>query len=103
VLAEMQECQLAELHNGSIVMNMRNVRFFVFCRQEFTLEDAIAFHGFAPIEASKRVTNVIPLGRPLCLPVRNVNCVQTLKAHLNKCDCRAASISHDGGATWSEP
>jgi hypothetical protein len=31
-------------------------------------------------EASRRVTNGIPLGPPLFLPVRTVNCVQTLKA-----------------------
>jgi hypothetical protein len=38
------------------------------------------FHAFAPLEASRRVTNGIPLGCPLFLPVHTVNCVQTLKA-----------------------
>jgi hypothetical protein len=33
--------------------------------QKFTLEDAIEFHAFAPLEASRRVTNDIPLGCPL--------------------------------------
>jgi hypothetical protein len=49
-------------------------------RQKFTLEDAIEFHAFAPLEASRRVTNAIPLGCPLFLPVHTVNWVQTLKA-----------------------
>jgi hypothetical protein len=31
-------------------------------RRTFTLEDAIEFHAFAPLEASKRVTNGISLG-----------------------------------------
>jgi hypothetical protein len=31
-------------------------------RQKLTLEDAIDFHAVAPLEASRRVTNVIPLG-----------------------------------------
>jgi hypothetical protein len=34
----------------------------------------------APLEASRRVTSGIPLGRPLFLPVHTVNCVYTLKA-----------------------
>jgi hypothetical protein len=52
-------------------------------RQKFTLEDAIEFHAFAPLEASKRVTNSIHLGRSLLsplLPVGTVNHVETLKA-----------------------
>jgi hypothetical protein len=53
------------------------VRFFLFDR--FTPEDAIEFHAFAPLEASRRVTNGIPLGCPLFLPVHTVNCVKTLK------------------------
>jgi hypothetical protein len=32
------------------------------------------------IEASRCVTNGIPLGCPLLLPVHTVNCIQTLKA-----------------------
>jgi predicted RNA binding protein YcfA (HicA-like mRNA interferase family) len=51
------------------------VRFF---RQKFTLEDAIGSHACS-LEANMRVTNGIPLGRPLLLPVDTVNCVQTLK------------------------
>jgi hypothetical protein len=46
-------------------------------RQKFALEDAIEFHAFAPLEALP--SNAIPLGRSLLLPVRTVNCVQTLK------------------------
>jgi subtilisin family serine protease len=53
------------------------VRFFFF-RQEFTLEDAIGSHACS-FEASRCVTNGIPLGCPLFLPVHTVNCVQTLK------------------------
>jgi hypothetical protein len=33
------------------------------------------------LEASRRVTNGIPLGYSLLLPVHTVNCVQTLKAN----------------------
>jgi hypothetical protein len=48
-------------------------------RQEFTPErNAIGSHACS-LEASKRVTNGIPLGCPLFLPVHSVNCVQTLK------------------------
>jgi hypothetical protein len=56
-------------------------------RQEFTLEDAIGSHARS-LEANIRVTNGIPLGCPLFLPVDIVNCVQTLKAPLpinNEC------------------
>jgi hypothetical protein len=51
------------------------VRIF---RQEFTLEDAIAFHTFAPLEANRRVTNGILLGCSLLIrvPVGAVNCVK---------------------------
>jgi hypothetical protein len=49
-------------------------------RQKFTLEDAIGSHAFAPLEAYMRVTNGIPLGCSLLLPVDTVKCVQTLKA-----------------------
>jgi hypothetical protein len=48
------------------VYPVRTVRVF---RQEFTLEDAIEFHAFAPLQASSRVTNDIPLGWPPFLPV----------------------------------
>jgi hypothetical protein len=34
-------------------------------RQEFTTDDAIGSHAVAPLEASRRVTNGIALGRPL--------------------------------------
>jgi hypothetical protein len=53
------------------------VRFFF--RHEFTLEDAIGSHACS-LEAHMRVTNGIPHGCPLFLPVHTVNCVQTLKA-----------------------
>jgi hypothetical protein len=36
------------------------------------------------LEASRRVTNDIPLGCPLYLPVHPVNCVQTLKGRVQK-------------------
>jgi hypothetical protein len=47
-------------------------------RQKFTLEDAIGSHACS-LEANTRVTNGIPLGSSLLLPVCTVNCVQTLK------------------------
>jgi hypothetical protein len=47
-------------------------------RQKFTFEDAIGSHACS-LEASRRVTNGIPLGSPLFLPVHTVICVQTLK------------------------
>jgi hypothetical protein len=53
-------------------------------RRKFTLEDAIGSHACsleANIEANMRVTNGIPLGCSLLLPVDAVNCVQTLKAY----------------------
>jgi hypothetical protein len=59
------------------------VRIF---RQKSTLEDAIEFHALAPLEASMRVTNDIPLGCSLLLPVGTVNFVQTLKG------CRPNSL-----------
>jgi hypothetical protein len=52
------------------------VRIF---RQKFTLEDAIGSHACS-LETNTRVTNGIPLGCSLFLPVHTVNCVQTLKA-----------------------
>jgi hypothetical protein len=56
--------------------SLRTVRVF---RQIFTLEDAIGSHACS-LEANTRVTNGIPLGSSLLLPVDTVNCVQTLKA-----------------------
>jgi hypothetical protein len=51
-------------------------------RQKSTLEDAIGSHACS-IEANMRVTNGIPLGSSLLLPVCTVNFVQTLKeAHI---------------------
>jgi hypothetical protein len=47
-------------------------------RQKFTLEDAIGSHACS-LEANMRVTNGIPLGSSLLLPVHTVICVQTLK------------------------
>jgi hypothetical protein len=49
-------------------------------RQKVTLDNAIGPTP-APIEASKRVPNGIPLGCLLLLPVDTVNCVQTLKGY----------------------
>jgi hypothetical protein len=51
-------------------------------RQKFTLEDAIGSHACS-LEASSRVTNGIPLGSSLFLPVHTVNCVQTLKVSMS--------------------
>ena len=48
-------------------------------RQKFTLEDAIGPHACS-LEASRCVTNGIPLGCSLLLPVGTANCVQTLQA-----------------------
>jgi hypothetical protein len=50
-----------------------------FFRQKFTLEDAIGSYACS-LEATMRVTNGIPLGCSLVLPVDTANCVQTLKA-----------------------
>jgi len=47
-------------------------------RQKFTFEDAIGSHACS-LQANTRVTNGIPLGCLLLLPVNTVNCVQTLK------------------------
>jgi hypothetical protein len=47
-------------------------------RQKSTLKDAIGSHACL-LEAYMRVSNGIPLGCPLFLPVHTVNCVQTLK------------------------
>jgi hypothetical protein len=48
-------------------------------RQKFTLEVAIGSHACS-LEANMRVTNGIPLGSSLLLPVHTVIWVQTLKA-----------------------
>jgi hypothetical protein len=47
-------------------------------RQKVTLEDAIGSHA-CPLQANMRVTNGIPLGSSLLLPVCTVNCAATLK------------------------
>jgi hypothetical protein len=57
-------------------MSRHGARF----RQKFTLEDAIGSHACS-LEANTRVTNGIPLGSSLLLPVDIVNCVETLKAN----------------------
>jgi hypothetical protein len=56
--------------------DLGTVRVF---RQKFTLEDAIGSHACS-LDANMLVTNGIPLGSSLLLPVHTVNCVQTLKA-----------------------
>jgi hypothetical protein len=56
---------------------MRTVHVF---EQKFSLKDAIEFHAFAPREAhAKRVTKIIPHGRPLPLTVRTFYDVTPLK------------------------
>jgi hypothetical protein len=59
---------------------IRAVAFDVrsFFQQNFTLEDAIGSHACS-LEANKRVTNGIPHGCSLLLPVGTAICVQTLK------------------------
>jgi hypothetical protein len=52
--------------------------------ESYTLEDAIEFHAFAPVEESKRETNGIPLGYSLLLPTDTINSAQTLKARIKK-------------------
>jgi hypothetical protein len=47
-------------------------------RQKFTLDDAIGSHACS-LEANMRVTNGIPLGSPLLLPVVIINHAETLK------------------------
>jgi hypothetical protein len=71
-------------------------------RQKFTLEDAIGSHACS-LEATTRVTNGIPLGSSLLLPVCTVNCVQTLKAQCDDClsvggghTCNGSDLSSDG-------
>jgi hypothetical protein len=49
-------------------------------RQKFTTEDAIGFPRLLASSSCMRVTNGIPLGCSLLLPVDTVNSVQTLKA-----------------------
>jgi hypothetical protein len=66
---------LFERHLASQLQFRGTVRVF---RQKFTLEDAIGSHACS-LEANMRVTNGIPLGCPLLLPVDTVICVQTLK------------------------
>ena len=52
-----------------------------FFGKKFTLEDAIGSHACS-FEANMYVTNGIPLGCPLLLPVGTVNSVQTLKVNM---------------------
>jgi hypothetical protein len=47
-------------------------------RQKSTHDDAIGSHTYS-LEVNKRVTNGIPLGSSLLLPVDTVNYVETLK------------------------
>jgi hypothetical protein len=65
----------AEESKRGLLLSGGTVRVF---RQKFTLEDAIGPHA-SWLEASRRVTNGIPLGCPHFLQVRTVNCIQTLK------------------------
>jgi serine/threonine protein kinase len=58
---------------------MGTVRVF---RQKFTPEDPIGSDACS-LEANRRVTNDIHLGSSLLLPVTTVNCVQTLKVHMD--------------------
>jgi hypothetical protein len=69
--------ELAEVEIASIVYYSLSGAVRVF-RQKLTLEDAIGSHACS-LEANMRVTNDIPLGCLLLLPVGAVNSVQTLK------------------------
>jgi hypothetical protein len=60
---------------SGIVLAPGTVRVF---QQKSTLKDAIGSHACS-LEASRHVTNGIPLGRPLPLTGTTVNSVQTLK------------------------
>jgi hypothetical protein len=71
---------VCRLKDGGLEASIRTVRVF---RQKFTLEDAIGSHACS-LEANMRVTNGIPLGSSILLPVCTVNCVQTLKASITK-------------------
>jgi hypothetical protein len=61
---------------ATVIGEHGTVRVF---RHIFALEDAIRSHACS-LEANMRVTNGIPLGSPLLLPVDTVNCVATRKA-----------------------
>jgi hypothetical protein len=56
-------------------------------RQKFSLEDAIEFNAFAPLEANMRVTNGMPFGSSRYLPVGTVNSAQTLQGY-SRFDCK---------------
>jgi hypothetical protein len=73
-------CQGVERNGGKSHIADCTVRVF---RQKFTIEDAIGSHACS-LEANTRVSNGIPLGSSLLLPVCTVNCVQTLKAESAK-------------------
>jgi hypothetical protein len=62
-------------HSRIKTESLCTVRVF---RQKFRLKDAIGSHACS-LEANTRVTNGIPLGSSLFLPVCTVNCTQTLK------------------------
>jgi hypothetical protein len=66
-------------------------------RQKFTLKGAIGSHACS-LQANKRLTNDIPLGCLLLLPVGTVNSVQTLKvsrsAHPRQLVLTMNSVTH---------
>jgi hypothetical protein len=68
-------------------------------RQESTLEDAIGSHACS-LEANLCMTNGIPLGCPLFLPVHTVNCVQILKVCSTRPPTRSQArvASRDGAS-----
>jgi hypothetical protein len=85
-------------HRQDLLVEYGTVRVF---RQKFTLEDAIGSHACS-LEASRRVTNGVPLGSSLFLPLHTVNCVQTLKVsalatdHLNDCLTNTVALIGSG-------
>jgi ABC-type multidrug transport system fused ATPase/permease subunit len=68
-----------ECGTGVDWVGIGTVRVF---RRNFALEDAIRSHACS-LEVSLRVTNVIPIGCSLLLPVGTVNSIQTLKVYAN--------------------
>jgi hypothetical protein len=75
----LRELATTKMETGT-VQYANNVRCAFFGRNLHS-GSAVQLHAFAPLEAlpSMRVTNGIPLGCLLILPIVTVNCAQTLK------------------------
>jgi hypothetical protein len=68
------------INDGMMAWGDRMLKYDSSFRQKLALEDVIGSDACL-LEASMRVTNSIPLGCSLFLPVHTINCVQTLKVH----------------------